>query len=94
MPNRQIFKFPIALSAEPTIVNSPIVEILDVEFQGDNLCVWVEVDDGPSEEFPFYIVGTGHPVPDEAVDHIGTVHRSGYVWHVYTKAFWSDYERW
>lgn len=94
MANRTIFKFPIELTDRPTIVPAPILEILDVEFQGNNLYVWAEVDDGPSENFPFYVIGTGHPIPDEAVDHVGTVHKNGFVWHIYTKAFWTDDTRW
>lgn len=94
MSNRTIYKFPIRLTDEPTIVQAPIVEIIDAEFQGDNLFVWAEVDDGPSENFPFYVIGTGHPIPTEAADHIKTVHHQGFVWHIYTKQFWSDTERW
>lgn len=92
--NRRVFKFEIELQDEPTIVNAPIIEIHHVDRQNGGLYVWVEVDDGPSEEFPFYVVGTGNPIPDQAVDYIGTVLSNGLVWHIYTKAFWADTDRW
>lgn len=92
--NRRIFKFEIAITDEPTIVNAPIVELCHVGTQNGRLYLWAEVDDGATEEFPFYVVGTGNPVPDGASDHIGTAIMGSFVWHVYTKSFWSDLDRW
>ena len=92
--SRRVFKFELQLTDEPTIITAPIVEINHVDKQNGGLYVWAEVDDGASEEFPFYVVGTGNPIPDGAVDHIGTVLSNGLVWHIYTKAFWSDIDRW
>lgn len=63
--------------------------ILNVDFQGDKLCMWALVDpkqkDGIEERF-FLILPTGFvDIPDDMnVKHLKTLlHPSGTVWHVF-----------
>lgn len=48
--------------------------------------LWVErdTDVGDNGDLRFWIVGTGHPVPEEADIFVGTVIWGVYVWHIYT----------
>lgn len=48
--------------------------------------IWVLVDTKqPTENRLFRMVGTGHDIPDESLDHIGTIQMSGgnLVWHLF-----------
>ena len=46
--------------------------------------VWMLVDTDEDEiAYSFFVVGTGHPVPD-GVEYIGTIHADdGFVWHIF-----------
>lgn len=57
--------------------------IVHVEMQGRHLCMWVDVNtDRPKDERSFMIIGTGHPVPDDAA-YIGTAQQGEFVWHLF-----------
>jgi hypothetical protein len=61
--------------------------ILSAQVQGNEVCIWVECNDGErSDLVDVFVIGTGHPVPAEAVNYVGTVQMPPYVWHVYTGA--------
>lgn len=69
-------------------------KVLDVQFQGSALCVWVIVDpQAEPETYLFTLVGTGWDFHDVLGEYIGTVQDYyDLVWHVfYTK--WSEDER-
>jgi hypothetical protein len=65
--------------------------ILTAAAQGDQICVWAEVNpDAPPESRYFQIFGTGHPVapqnpPGYALEYIGSafLEDGAYVFHVY-----------
>lgn len=48
--------------------------------------IWAEVEtNNKKEKIPIYIVGTGNPMPKEAMKHLGSFFQGSFVWHVYTK---------
>lgn len=50
-----------------------------------NPCIWAEVDTlEPIQPHRFFIVGTGHPIPDAAITYLGSFVQNSFVWHVYT----------
>ena len=61
-------------------------EILHVNTQKGNICIWAEVDtEAPAEERTFKIVGTGHAVPAGPRKYLGTVklQNDTFIFHVY-----------
>jgi hypothetical protein len=85
---RQIWKFPVEIADDVTIIMPRGAEVLYVGEQAAGLAIWALVDPDESlEERMFHIFGTGHSIPSiiEGRDHIATVPmRDGvFVWHVF-----------
>jgi hypothetical protein len=59
---------------------------LCVAIQDGKLCLWASVDPerNPST-IRIFIVGTGHPIPADANNYVGTVQDRMFIWHVYTE---------
>jgi hypothetical protein len=86
----RIWKFPLKLIERQVISVPANAKALTVQMQlngGDEIpTVWMQVDpDAPTGPRTFTIVGTGHPVPDNAGEYLGTVQELGFVWHVYER---------
>ncbi len=86
---RQIHKFPLRVSTLATgdaQIEMPYKHrILTAREQGDDICVWAEVDTtSPMIARRFRVVGTGHDAPGDAT-YIGTAMLLGgrLVLHVY-----------
>ena len=65
-------------------------KILTVKEQNDEVCIWVEVDTGkPLEMRKIMVYGTGHSIPPEPQEYIGTAHlnNGALVLHVYTGTY-------
>ena len=79
------FKYVLDFTHEQAISMPAGAEVLCVQMQGGNPCIWAVVDERmPLQERKFYIHGTGHPIAGLAVKrYIGTVQDGQYVWHVY-----------
>ncbi len=63
-------------------------EILDIQSQHDDMCIWAVVEPNKERETRgFFVVGTGHPLPPDAGDYLSSVqHRIGntiLVWHIF-----------
>lgn len=70
---RTIHKYKLAMTDFQIIMMPINAKILSVQVQIDTLCIWAEViDDVPLEGIEFYIIGTGHPIPNEPIEYIGT----------------------
>jgi hypothetical protein len=86
---RTIWKYPLKITDEQTIDIPEYGEILSVQVQNSDPCIWVLVN--PTEETEprvFEIFGTGHPLEvDLAVsrEFIGTFQQHGGVWHLFEK---------
>ena len=65
-------------------------KVLTVAYQGEDLCMWVEVDtDNEKEIRYFHIFGTGHNIPytiKSKFEYVGTGFLyNGLVFHVYER---------
>lgn len=84
MNNKTIWKFELEPFGE---VLMPVgSEILHVAAQGDTACLWALVDPAAEKEpRGFIVAGTGHPLPDMAMEYVGTFHLYGgaLVFHVF-----------
>ena len=82
---KTIWKFPFEIASfiEVEMPNNP--EMLHVELQGWQPCLWAIVDpDNEKRVFSFLLIGTGHPLPDNAAKHVGTFQQKQFVWHMFT----------
>jgi hypothetical protein len=76
--NRQIWKFPIAIRDEQSLLMPRGSEILSVQEQKGLICVWALADiDAPFEKRLIRIYGTGHPIEGEPGEFIATVQTDG-----------------
>lgn len=88
---RSIWKYQITTKDEQTIAMPGGAELLTIQMQFDNLCVWALVDpDKPTKERTIRIFGTGHPIDaDElrVMRYLGTYQLNGgaLVFHAYDK---------
>lgn len=83
---RTIYKFPLAVTDEQQIEMPRGSRFLGVETQGGVLYLWAIVEtENPRYRHAFYVVGTGNPLPVDAVEstYLGTVDEGPFVWHVF-----------
>ncbi|MGV1754755.1 DUF7352 domain-containing protein [Agrobacterium sp. CG674] len=54
----------------------------------DDLAFWFEVDDRefPTTPRPYFVVGTGAFLPNEATNHLASIKMGYFIWHVYEGA--------
>lgn len=85
---RTIYKYPLLLTDSQIMWLPLSAKPLSVQLQGEQLCLWAEVNAGSSgqKQVVISIVGTGHPIPPGAVNYLGTVQQGQFVWHVYASA--------
>ena len=69
---RTVWKYTLQTMIET--LNMPEgAQILSVANQFNSVCLWASVDtNAPSENRRFYVVGTGHPLPEEPTIYRGT----------------------
>lgn len=70
---RRVYKYPVLLS-DRFHLDLPVgAKILSVNIQHGNPQMWALVDpDCPLERRFFRLAGTGHPIEDTVVEHVGT----------------------
>lgn len=81
-----IWKFPILVNDEQDIEMPRGADILWVDVQQGQPCIWARVNPAaPRENKRIRIFGTGHPMPDELGDYVGTFMMKGgaLVFHLY-----------
>lgn len=90
--NKDIYKYELPIEAKPIIEMPFFADILSIQMQGPKMQIWAMVNkDEANVQRQFYILGTGHGVPDEVeyainagqFKHRGTVQDGGMVWHVF-----------
>lgn len=70
----KIWKFPVEPSERPLVWMQEGAKILHFGLQGNTPCLWALCDsDAPKEGREFRQFGTGHDIPDEVGEYIGTV---------------------
>lgn len=91
---KKVFKYDLSVEGGPhQIFMPPGAEILHVGHQGDPamVCIWALVDIYQEDTVSklFYVVGTGHELPEPSRwTFVGTVnyHPVPLVWHVFQEA--------
>ena len=88
---KTIWKFPLKDGDVQRIEMPKGAQILTVQRQYEQPCVWaiVDVDDGSLTEMRvFEVHGTGNPLPDEkGVEraYVGTFQQPPFVWHLFER---------
>jgi hypothetical protein len=87
---RTIWKFPLAVADNYQITMPKGAQILTVQRQNEQACLWAIVDtNAEKERRVFEIHGTGNPIDDDAgLEHlfyVGTFQSSPFVWHVFER---------
>jgi hypothetical protein len=71
---KTIYKYQIPINENPFLLKTHrYCNFLHVDCQNNALCLWVELN--PEDEMitiPIYIIGTGHSLPKDNLDYIGT----------------------
>lgn len=85
--SRVIYKFKLDLMDLQLVSMSRGANVLCAQMQGDDICMWAEVDTDTKKCIrKVFVIGTGHPVPNLETQYIGTVQHNNYVWHIYIAA--------
>lgn len=70
---KKVWKFPLQITDEQRIAMPRGAQLLTVQVQGQQPCLWAVVDvDAPSEDRLIIIHGTGHTISGAADRYIGT----------------------
>ncbi len=85
---KTIWKYQLAVGAENRFGMPRGAEVLTVQIQHGQICLWAIVDyEARQEERAFHVAGTGHELPSTVghVNYIGTVQEAHgqLVWHVF-----------
>lgn len=83
---RTIWKYTLSISDGPQYLYLPDGKLLCAQVQDGLVQLWFELD--PSTEYvsrTFQVYGTGHQMPDDPGDYVGTVQTGPFVWHVYER---------
>jgi len=88
--NYAVYKYEI-LPGEHIDIDLPQgAEILTVQIQGDQPCIWAMIDTrAPIQRRRFRLAGTGHPISDpDALTYIGTfqLYEGALVYHLFEYA--------
>lgn len=80
---RAIFKYPVQVTFEFTLVLPKGAEVIHVDKQDGVPTMWILHDlDREAELRTFYVVGTGTHVPVDTT-HLGTWQDPPFVWHLF-----------
>lgn len=84
-----IWKFPLAVTDTQRISMPEGAEILTVQLQNEQACLWAIVEPSADKEDRYFEVhGTGNPIHgDMGVErkYIGTFQQPPFVWHVFER---------
>lgn len=80
-----IYKYPLEITEQQIFILPKDSDILDVQFQDGDLCLWALVNtDNDTEQRVIRIFGTGWPIDMYGSPrHISTVQKDGLVWHIF-----------
>lgn len=81
---KKIFKYPMHVESNFNVQLPCGAKILHFEAQGGYPMMWAEVHpEGEFENVRFHCHGTGHDVPEDGREFVGTVQIDSFVWHFY-----------
>jgi len=82
-----VYKYPIQAGDHIDVEIPKGAEILTVQTQNDQPCIWALVDErAPTERRMFRLAGTGHPIDNpNSLKYIGTfqLHEGSLVFHLF-----------
>lgn len=78
----KIYKYPIEIKDTQNILMPFDANVISVQVQNGVICLWAEAEHETKAGRTFYVVGTGHERPEDAM-YIGTVQMPPFVWHIY-----------
>jgi len=80
-----IYKYPIRIEDEQMIEMPFGAKCIHVGLDPDETpCIWAKVEStNTPEPVRVFIAGTGHPLPDEPAEHVGSFKQAGFMWHVF-----------
>ena len=82
--NEAIWRYPINVAGEQTVKMPQGAQLLSVQIRDGMLTVWAKVYPGnPTVEKKIFVYGTGHPLPHDPGNYVGTVQAGPLVWHVF-----------
>ncbi len=82
----KIYKYKLELIGSQSITMPVNAEILSIQYQSENLCLWAMFDDDElkTEARIFVIVGTWYQFDCEGLNFLATVQQDGvFVWHIF-----------
>lgn len=83
-----IWKYSFDVADEFTIRMPAGALVLSVQVQNGQPCMWAQVHEGMAlRTYHFRAFGTGHPIPDEPLQFMGTIQTHGgmLVFHVFER---------
>lgn len=82
---RKVWKFELFPATTLTMPKGS--KILKVHEQDGKICLWalVDTETRKAEDRSFIVVGTGHTLPNEELEYVGSTHHDGgtFVCHVF-----------
>ncbi len=83
----KVWKYILRTTELQTITIPRYHHKLTIQIQNDIPCLWALVDPQDATcEMQIYTVGTGHDLPADWKEYIGTYQTEQFVWHVFTKS--------
>lgn len=80
----KIFKYVLPISGSFNLQMPVGAKVLKVGTQNGLAFLWAEVHpEGDFENIKMYCHGTGHEIPQDGREHVGTVLIQEWVWHFY-----------
>ncbi|MGO3895373.1 DUF7352 domain-containing protein [Brevibacterium aurantiacum] len=85
---RRVFKYPLEVTDRQFIDTFAGWKPLSLQVQGDEVCLWAEVDDeSTTARYRVFVHGTGHALHPDAEVFAGTFQlmNGGLIFHVFTE---------
>lgn len=87
---KRVYKYPLSYVDNPLLTLPIGAQFLHLDMQDGVPTLWALVDpeEQGQEERALRFAGTGHPISEEIIAHIGTTidHEMGLVWHLFEVA--------
>lgn len=80
-----IYRYPIEITVRQELLVPAHASVRHVGLDPTGQpCIWFEVNpEYKPAPIILFVVGTGHPLPDDAVLHIGSFIHGPFVWHLF-----------
>jgi hypothetical protein len=83
---KAILDRPMNAYGEVVVTFPKDARLLSAILQNNEIVIYAAVEsDNESVEYPVLVVGTGKPLPADAMTFLGSVAQGPFVWHVFTR---------